>query len=156
MEKIDRLVADQRRLALRNRVKDHNSKLNSTAKQVGVQKFALFHGAGIHAMYRMRLSDLKQRRGIGEKEDWLDRQGTEELAANDFRITQTDSKIKREGIRGEQAAINAHVAVAREVRQAIINVGNTLPEDLPPEPPIREIERRLNKTKPKLAAPNGD
>ena len=84
---------------------------------------------------------------IGEKEDWLDRQGIEELAANEFRITQTKSKIRRESIRGEESAINAHLQVGREVRDAIRRVGNTMPEELPAEPPIKEIEKRLKPLK---------
>jgi DNA-damage-inducible protein D len=147
MEKVDRLAADLKRVALRNRLKDHNTKLNGTAQMAGVKRYGLFHAAGIQAMYQMRLTDLKGRRGIGENEDWLDRQGTEELAANDFRITQADAKIKREGIHGEQAAINAHAAVGREVRVAIKRMGNRMPEDLPQEVPIKEIERRLSQKK---------
>jgi DNA-damage-inducible protein D len=143
MEKLERLIADQRRVDLRNRVKDRNSKLNGTAQAVGVKRFGLFHGAGINAMYRMRLSDLKAKRGIADKEDWLDRQGVEELAANEFRITQTDSKIRRESIQGEDQAIKAHAEVGAEVRDAIRRVGNAMPENLPPEPPIKEIEKRL-------------
>jgi DNA-damage-inducible protein D len=149
MEKLERLIGDQRRVMLRDRVKDRNSKLNSTAQEVGVKRFGIFHGAGIQAMYRMRLTDIKVRRGIGEKEDWLDRQGVEELAANEFRITQTDAKIRREKIQGEERAIRAHAQVGGEIRQAIHRLGNAMPEDLTPEPPIREIERRLGAALPK-------
>jgi DNA-damage-inducible protein D len=152
MEKIERYVADRRRVDLRNRVKDRNSRLNSTAQQAGVRHFALFHGAGIRALYDMRLSELKAKRGIADNEDWLDRQGIEELAANEFRITQTDAKIKREGIRSEEPAIRAHTKVASEVREAIRRAGNTMPENLPPEPPIKEIEKRLRPKK--LPPPN--
>jgi DNA-damage-inducible protein D len=80
-------------------------------------------------MYEMRLTEIKARRGIGEKEDWLDRQGDEELAANEFRITQTAAKIRRENIRGEERAIRAHAQVGREVRQAIHRLGNAMPEE---------------------------
>jgi DNA-damage-inducible protein D len=147
MEKIDRLAADLKRVALRNRVKDHNTKLNGTAQMAGVKRFGIFHAAGIQEMYRMRLSELKALRGIKDSEDWIDRQGTEELAANDFRITQADAKITREGIRGEQAAINAHAEVGKEVRVAITRMGNRMPEDLPQEVPIKEIEKRLGQKK---------
>jgi len=152
MEKLERLIGNQRRVALRNRVKDRNLKLNSTAHQAGVKRFPIFHGAGIRAMYEMRLSEIRERRGIGEKEDWLDRQGIEELAANEFRITQTEAKIRRENIKGEQSAINAHAQVGREVRQTIKRLGNTMPEELPAEPPIREIEKSLG---PALPPPEG-
>jgi DNA-damage-inducible protein D len=150
MEKLERLIGDQRRVMLRNRVKDKNSKLASTAKQAGVKRFAIFHGAGIREMYRMRLTEIKARKGIRDNEDWLDRQGVEELAANEFRITQTDAKIRRENIQGEDRAIGAHAQVGKEVRDAIKRMGNTMPEDLPPEPPIKEIEKRL---KPLLSPP---
>lgn len=148
MEKLDRLISNQRRVMLRNRVKDRNLKLNSTAQSAGVTRFGIFHGAGIQAMYQMRLTDIKAARGIGEKEDWLDRQGVEELAANEFRITQTEAKIRRENITGEQPAINAHAQVGGEVRKAIERLGNTMPEKLPPEPPIREIEKTSKPTLP--------
>jgi DNA-damage-inducible protein D len=151
MERLECLITDQRRVALRDRVRDRNSKLNKTAQQAGVRRFALFHGAGIREMYKMRLADLKARRGIGENEDWLDRQGIEELAANEFRVTQTDAKIKRENIHGEEPAISAHAQVGREVRQTIERLGNTMPEDLMIEPPIKEIEKRLG---PALAVPS--
>jgi DNA-damage-inducible protein D len=147
MEKIERYVADQRRVALRIRVKDRNARLTSTAQQAGVRQFALFHGAGINALYDMRLTDLKVKRGIGENEDWYDRQGIEELSANDFRITQADAKIKRERIKSEELAIRAHAQVGREVRQAIRRSGNTMPEDLTQEPSIKEIAKRLKQKK---------
>jgi DNA-damage-inducible protein D len=143
MEKIDRLAADLKRVALHNRVKDHNTKLNGTAQMAGVKRSGIFHAAGIQEMCRMRLSELKALRGIKENEDWIDRQGIEELAANDFRITQADAKITRERIRGEQAAINAHAEVGKEVRVAITRMGNRMPENLPQEVPIKEIEKRL-------------
>jgi DNA-damage-inducible protein D len=149
MEKLEKLIGDQRRVTLRNRVKDRNSKLNSTAHRIGVKRFDLFHGAGIRAMYAMRLTDIKANRGIGENEDWLDRQGVEELAANEFRITQADAKIRHDNIQGEQRAIHAHAQVGSEVRQAIQRLGNTMPEELAPEPPIREIEKRLGAALPK-------
>src|SRR5438067_1375501 len=62
-------------------------------------------------------------------------------------ITQTESKIRRESIRGEDHAIRAHAQVRKEVRDAIRRVGNTMPENLPPEPPIKEIEKRLKPLK---------
>jgi DNA-damage-inducible protein D len=101
-------------------------------------------------MYQMRLSDIKDQRGIKQNEDWLDRQGVEELAANEFRITQTEAKIRRENIQGEVRAIDAHAQVGREVRGTIQRLGNTMPEDLAPEAPIREIEKRLGPALPQI------
>ncbi len=149
MEKLEQVLSDQRRVLLRDRVRDRNKKLNATAQSAGVKRFPIFHGAGIQAMYQMRLADIKARRGIGEREDWLDRQGVEELAANEFRITQTEAKIRRENIKGEEAAIKAHSRVGFEVRKTIRELGNTMPENLPPEPPLKEIEKRLGAALPK-------
>lgn len=148
MEKIERALNDQRRVVTRERVQVHNRKLSQTAKEIGVKRFGLFHGVGIREMYNMPLRKLKERRSLTDKDDWLDRAGVEELAANDFRITQTDSKIKRKQILGESAAISAHEEVGREVRDAIGRLGNTMPEDLPVEIPIKEVKKRLkNKSK---------
>lgn len=156
MERLLDLLTDQRRVALRHRVKDRNASLSGVASDVGVRRFGLFHGAGIRAMYNMPLRDLRAKRGIKPKEDWLDRAGIEELAATDFRVTQTEAKIRRDGIQGEGNAIAAHEYVAREVRSTIQRVGNTMPEDWPVEPPVPEIERRLKEQQKKIDAPRGD
>ena len=146
MEKMIAYIGDVHHVTLRDRVKMHHTEISDTAQKVGVRKFGVFHGAGIKAMYNMSLAEIKLERGLNQKEDWLDRQGVEELAGNDFRVTQTDSKIQRENIRGEQNAIRAHQEVAAAVRGTIKELGNTLPENLPVEPPIKEIEKRLRPT----------
>jgi len=147
------LAHHRRRLDLRNRVKDRNAKLGKAAHDAGVRRFDIFHGAGIRAMYNMRLVDIKNRRGLAAKEDWLDRQGIEELAANEFRVTQAEAKIRRERILGEQRAIDAHAAAGRETRQAISRMGNTMPEDLPVEPPTKEIEAQIKAEERRLNSP---
>ena len=151
MEKLEKLIGDQRRVTLRNRVKDRNSKLNSTAHRVGVKRLDLLSWSRNPSYVCNAFNRHQgQARGIGENEDWLDRQGVEELAANEFRITQADAKIRRDNIQGEQRAIHAHAQVGSEVRQAIQRLGNTMPEELAPEPPIREIEKRLGAAKPEV------
>jgi len=147
------LAQHRRRLDLRNRVKDRNTKLGEAAHDAGVRRFDIFHGAGIRAMYDMRLADIKARRGLAPKEDWLDRQGIEELAANEFRVTQAEAKIRRERIVGEQRAIAAHAAAGRETRQAIARMGNAMPEDLPVEPHTKEIEARIRAEERRLSGP---
>jgi len=142
MERVIQALTDQRRVALRGRVRDHNKGLGSAAKQAGVKRFGIFHGAGIRAMYGMALDAMKARRGIKD-DDWLGRAGIEELAANDFRITQTKAKLERDRICEEPAAIRAHESVASEVRSAIERIGGTMPENLPVEPPIKEVQKRL-------------
>lgn len=151
MERIQQWLADERRLEIRKRVSDNNTRLGKAAKAAGVSRYNLFHGAGIVAMYSMRLADIKVKRGIGENENWLDRMDTEELAANDFRITQAEAKLRRENIQGERAAIEAHRQVGKGVRDLISELGNTMPEDLPVAVPINEVKKRLTVRKKKKA-----
>jgi DNA-damage-inducible protein D len=152
MEQEDKLSGDRRRLELRRRVRDHHKTLNQAAKEAGVERYAIFHAAGIKAMYAMRLQELKRRRNLAAKEDWLDRAGAEELAANDFRITQAEAKLKRDGVGTERDAINTHSEVGRQVRRAIERIGGAMPETLPVERHIKEVERRLAATSRKLIA----
>jgi len=149
MERIQQWLADGRRVQLRQRVADNTKKLGDAAKAAGVTQYQFFHGAGIVAMYSMRLADIKAKRGIDKKENWLDRMDSEELAANDFRITQTDAKLRRENVQGERAAIEAHREVGKGVRQLIAELGNTMPEDLPVAVPIKEVRKRLSGPKKK-------
>ena len=133
------LSDQEKRLQLRERVRKSNKLLAGTARSVGVTRFAVFNDAGYRGLYGMGLADIKARKGIPPKEDLLDCAGRAELAANDFRATQTQQKIEREGIRGEGPAINAHRVVGQEVRAAIRRIGGTMPEDLPKEEPIRKL-----------------
>jgi DNA-damage-inducible protein D len=142
MERVVQALNDQQRVALRHRVRDHNKGLGSAAKDAGVKRYGVFHGAGIRAMYGRALDAMKAMRGITES-DWLSRAGIEELAANDFRITQTKAKLERDRIHEEAVAIKAHESVASEVRAAIDRIGGTMPENLPVEPPIKVVEKRL-------------
>jgi len=144
----DKLTADERRILLRQRVKDANISLTSTAKKIGVQKYAIFHDAGYRGLYEIGLAEIKRKKGISNKENLLDRAGRTELAANEFRITQTEDKLVRENIRGEQQAINTHLNVGKEVRATIKKLNGTMPEDLPPEESIKRLmNKRRNKVK---------
>ena len=138
-KKDDQLVDMEKRITLRRRVANANIGLNSVAKRAGVQRYALFHAAGYKSLYGMTLPEIKRRKGLRESEDLLDRAGRTELAANEFRITQTEDKIRRENIVGESNAIAAHQTVAAEVRSTISRLGGTMPENLPPEPSIKKI-----------------
>lgn len=75
----------------------------------------------------------------------MDRAGTTELAANLFRITQTDEKIKKDNIHGDQRASQTHFMVGGKVRQTIKDIGGTLPENLPPEKNIKELKTEKKK-----------
>lgn len=127
-----------KRLFIRSEVKIRNKELFSTARKAGVSNFGLFNNAGYQGLYNLAVSQIKKKKKIG-KDDILDRSGTVELAANLFRITQTDEKIKNEQITGEGKASQTHFAVGRKVRQTIKEIGGTLPENLPPERNVKKI-----------------
>lgn len=136
------LSEEARRLLLRNRVKDANRKLSGAAKDAGVRSamFGIFQDAGYKGLYDGRgARAIKEKKGISAKEDLLDCVGRAELAANEFRITQTEEKLRIEGIKGEQRAIDTHFSVGKRVRQAIKDIGGTMPELLPAEPSIKKL-----------------
>ncbi len=144
-EQQEQLSNAERRLLLRERVRNANKSLASTAKSVGVQRYGLFQDAGYLGLYDMHLADIKYRKGLDKKEDLLDRAGRTELAANEFRITQTEEKLKKDGINTETHAINTHLKVGKEVRNAIKEIGGKMPEDLIAEEPIKKLTSRLRK-----------
>jgi DNA-damage-inducible protein D len=142
-----------KRIALRDRVRRGNNVLAGTARSAGVKRFGLFTDAGYRGLYGMGLQDIKERKNIPAKEDLLDRAGHAELAANEFRITQTQQKLERERIQGELSAIQAHRTVGTQVRDAIKRIGGTMPEDLPPEEPIKKLVAAQKKAKKKEGIP---
>ena len=99
-EIFQQLDEGEQRLFLRGKVKTHNKELNATAYSAGVKNFGKFNNAGYLGLYGMNKNKVQQRKQIG-KDDVLDRAGSTELAANLFRITQTDEKLKREQVKGE-------------------------------------------------------
>lgn len=143
----------EKRLELRNRVKSAVKNLNSAAKEAGVQNYALFHDAGYRGLYGLGLKDIKMRKAIADKDGLFDRASRAELAANEFRITQAEEKLRREKVTGERPATDAHFTVGQEVRTAIRRIGGTMPEDLPAEESIDQLERK-NKRVETLKGPN--
>jgi DNA-damage-inducible protein D len=136
------LSEEERRLLLRNRVRDANRKLGGAAKDAGVSSamFGVFQDAGYKGLYAgLGSRAIKEKKGISNKEDLLDCVGRAELAANEFRITQAEEKLRIDGIKGEQRAIDTHFAVGKRVRQAIKEIGGTMPELLPAEPSIKKL-----------------
>ncbi|MBU0569465.1 DNA damage-inducible protein D, partial [Patescibacteria group bacterium] len=117
-EVFQQLGEDGKRIYIREQVKDHNKKLFATAQQAGVSNFGSFNDAGYLGLYKMRLSSVTNKKNLG-KDKLLDRAGTTELAANLFRITQTDEKIKREEVAGQKRADETHFRVGRKVRKTI-------------------------------------
>ena len=140
----DQLTENQKRLYVRKEVKDHNIKLFETAKQAGVNNFGKFNNQGYLGLYGLRATEIKRKKGIG-KDDILDRASATELAANLFRITQTDEQLKTKKIKGEANAGSTHFAVGREVRMTIKRIGGTMPEELPPHQHIKELAKEDKK-----------
>jgi DNA-damage-inducible protein D len=150
----DQAVADQERLELRKQASEEFKALSGAAQDAGVQSrmFGVFHDAGYKGLYGGLGRDaIKQRKAIPDKDNLLDRMNATELAANQFRMTQTRDKLERDRIQGQAQAIQTHAQVGREVREAIQRIGGTPPENIPPAEHIKEVEKRLKSVTPKLA-----
>jgi DNA-damage-inducible protein D len=155
-EVFGQLADDEKRVFIRNEVVNHNKKLSKTAKDVGVSKFGLFNDAGYRGLYGKPLSEIEKKKNI-KKGELLDRAGSTELAANLFRITQTDEKLKKDkikGIKGEAQATQTHFMVGGKVRQTIKDIGGVLPENLQPEKHIKEVKKEIKKALPKGSKKN--
>ena len=143
-EEYNKLNEDEKRLYTRINIKSKNKYLFDTAKKAGVNDYVKFNDYGYKGLYGGETAkDIAKRKGIDpDKEEILDHMGSNELAANLFRITQTDEVIKNNNITGEKNACNTHHMVGQAIRNTIIKVGGTTPEKLPtPEKSIKEIEK---------------
>ena len=151
----NQLDEDNKRLVIRGDVKQWNQMLAEAARSAGLitnEEYAVFQNAGYKGLYGgLDVEDIHERKGLGESDKILDFMGSEELAANLFRITQTESKLKRDNVQGADKANLTHYTVGKEVRAAIERVGGTMPENLPtPDKSISQIEReQLKKLKQK-------
>lgn len=146
----DELSEDQKRLAIRKEMIAHNKSLAEAAQMAGVEDgrdFAIFQNKGYQGLYGgLGVKEIHERKGLKKNEKILDHMGSTELAANLFRATQTDEKLRRENIRGKEKANQTHYEVGKKVRQTIAELGGTMPEDLPtPEKSIRQIESEQKK-----------
>lgn len=149
----DQLAADIERLELRKQTSAEFKALSGAAQQAGVQSrmFGVFHDAGYKGLYGGLGNDaIKAKKGVPTKEQLMDRMNATELAANQFRMTQTRDKLARDGVRNQAQAIQTHEQVGSEVREAIKRIGGTLPEKIPPAEHIKEVEKRVKTTTPKL------
>ena len=138
------LTEDEKRLYQRNLTKKGNYSLNQVAKNVGVKNFDKFHNAGYKGLYNGETAnDIAKRKGLRYREDILDNMGSVELAANLFRITQTEETLKNKKIKGENNASKTHNKVGKIVRKAIKDAGGTMPEDLPtPDKSLKELGKK--------------
>jgi DNA-damage-inducible protein D len=113
--------------------------------------FGMFENAGYKGLYGgLGAVAIKARKGIPEKEQLMDRMDATELAANQFRMTQTRDKLARQQIHDQEQAIQTHKEVGREVRKAIKRIGGTLPENLPAAEHIKQVEKRVRQAKHKM------
>lgn len=150
-EQFNELSEADKRIELRDRVKDHNKHLTAAAQKAGVQNYPKFQGEGYKGLYGgLSVKDVKARKGIPEKEDLLDCVNRTELAANDFRITQTEEQLAE--VHGEDQATHLHFTVGTQVRAAIRNIGGKMPETLPAEPNIKLLRKEQKKRAKELTA----
>lgn len=149
-ENYDQLTEDQKRLAIRDEMKRHNKSLAEAAKMAGVETsldYATFQNYGYMGLYGgLTAQGIKSRKGLKKSQNILDHMGSTELAANLFRATQTDEKLRRENVHGKEVANQTHYEVGAKVRQTIAELGGTMPEELPtPEKSIKQIAREQEK-----------
>ncbi len=151
------LPEDEKRLLLREEIKAHNKALASAAKDAGVVspvEFAVFQTHGYKGLYGgLDVNGIRSQKGLKKTAKILDHMGSTELAANLFRATQTEEKLKRENVKGKSAANKTHHEVGRKVRQTIAEIGGTMPEDLPAAEDIAKIEKKRQK---QIKGPNDE
>lgn len=140
------LTEDQRRLYTRAQLTEHNRLLAAAANEAGVvapDDFAIFQDHGYMGLYGgLKARDIHARKGLKKRQHILDHMGSTELAANLFRATQTEEKLRRENIQGKTASNQTHFEVGRKVRQTIEELGGTMPEELPTPPTsIQQLQR---------------
>ena len=157
IDNYEQLSEDQKRLAIRNEMITHNKSLAEAAQMAGVEDsrdYAIFQNKGYQGLYGgLGAKEIHARKGLKKSQRILDHMGSTELAANLFRATQTDEKLRRENIQGKQAAYDTHYEVGKKVRQTIKELGGTMPEDLPtPQKSIAQIEREQEKRKLKSSS----
>lgn len=152
--KFAQLSEDDKRLAIRNELATHNKYLAAAAQQAGVEtgvEFAIFQDHGYKGLYGgLGHKEIHARKGLKKSQKILDHMGSTELAANLFRATQTEEKLRRDKVQGKSQANKTHYEVGRKVRQTIQELGGTMPEDLPkPENSIQQIESAKKKLEKK-------
>ena len=144
------LSEDERRLMLRDELTHHNKALVAAAQNAGVATnldYAIFQDHGYKGLYGgMGAKDIHAHKGLKKSQKILDHMGSTELAANLFRATQTEEKLRRDNIQSKRAANKAHYTVGAKVRSTIQELGGTMPENLPkPEKSIQQLERQKDK-----------
>lgn len=150
-----RLKEDEKRLFLRNEMREHNKQLVEAAQQAGVESnldFAIFQNHGYKGLYGgLDAKGIHEKKGLKKSQNILDNMGSTELAANLFRATQTEEKLRRENVQGKSKANHTHYEVGKKVRQTIEELGGTMPEDLPtPKEDLKKLEKRVKSAEKKM------
>ena len=137
------LTEDEKRFYQRNLTKKGNYSLNQVAKKAGVKNFDKFHNAGYKGLYNGETADdIAKRKGLRYREEILDNMGSEELAANLFRISQTEARLRKDNIQGEGKANGTHYNIGKNIREVIAKNNGTMPECLPtPKKSLKELEK---------------
>ena len=142
---------EEKRLFLRNEMFEHNKQLAAAAKNAGVIDpidYAIFQNHGYMGLYGgLDAKGIHRRKGLKKSENILDHMGSTELAANLFRATQTEEKLKRENIKGKQKANQTHFEVGKKVRKTIQELGGTMPENLPKAGSIKKLGKKDERKK---------
>ena len=145
----DQRIEEQRRLLLRDEMRRHNTQLADAAKDAGVVEpvdYAVFQNHGYRGLYGgLDAQDIHRRKGLMKSQKILDHMGSTELAANLFRATQTEEKLRRDQVKGKAAANKTHHDVGVKVRQTIEELGGTMPENLPSADSIKKLEAKRQK-----------
>jgi DNA-damage-inducible protein D len=152
MDEYNRLSSEEeKRLFLRNEMSKHNTQLAAAAKDAGVIgpiDYAIFQNHGYMGLYGgLDAKAIHVKKGLKKSQQILDHMGSTELAANLFRATQTEEKLRRENIQGKQKANKTHFEVGKKVRKTIEEIGGTMPENLPTEESIKKLEPKPTKSK---------
>lgn len=152
IENFDNLSEAQKRLAIRNEIINHNKALADAANKAGITEpieYAIFQNWGYKGLYGgMDMKAIHAHKGLKKSQKILDHMGSTELAANLFRATQAEEKLRRDNIKGKNNANKTHYEVGAKVRETIAELGGTMPEDLPtPDKSIKQIEREIEKKK---------
>lgn len=146
----NKLDEKAKRLAIREEIREHNKSLAEAARLAGIetpQEYAAFQNKGYQGLYGgLGVREIHKRKGLKKSQKILDHMGSTELAANLFRATQTDEKIRRDNVRGKEKANQTHYVVGKTVRDTIKKLGGTMPEDLPaPDESIKLLEKKNRK-----------
>jgi DNA-damage-inducible protein D len=156
-ELADEGIEEERRLLLREEMRRHNAQLAGAAKNAGVvepKDYAIFQNHGYMGLYGgLKQDDIHRRKGLKKSQRILDHMGSTELAANLFRATQAEEKLRRDKVKGKEAANRTHHEVGAKVRQTIKELGGTMPEELPAAESIKKIESKQRKRLGKAGTP---